>query len=227
MKRKHLTVAAAFLAVLSFALPAQAAGPINDVVVDPGPSTRPYQDYAMTAVNASAVIATIGAVTLSCTSASGGGLFHSRLSTAGPFPRYLTLNSLAVFGCLDPLGRPITITQNCAITVSARPATQTVSAGLTDTNVTGVLDAGPIGGPCVSASGACFFDIYGQTAASFDETVKLGGVQELTIGGSGLAVRNVGGCLGMINDGDAITLSIAFDVDITQAGLGGPIDFRD
>lgn len=199
------------------AAPANAAGPVVDVVLQHGsPATvHAYGDYApTTAVNKGPVSATFLGTNYACTGASGSGKFTA--SSAPTTTAYLTLSSTNIAGCAGPLGLTMTITQNagCNLTVTAN--SQTVDTPVTDTNVTGILDVGTAINPCLHATGTnglitCNLDVYGQTAAAFNETN-----QRLTLSGSGLAIVNGANACSFISDGTPISLNLVFTIAVTS-----------
>ncbi len=205
--RLFAVVAASAVAAM-IAAPAQAA--VSSVVLQNGP---PYAsgNYPVTVVDKGpgTVSATYLGSTYPCASANGSGQVHTNI--AGVPSPYLTLTAANINNCAGPAGTTINVVlkAGCSLKVRVDPTTQASAAGLTDTAITGKVNANDASGnPCLRANGGalCQMDVGGETDATYNEVT-----QQLTISGSGFSVSNATGICAFVN-GASISLNVAFDI---------------
>ncbi len=194
-RKKSFAVASA--AVGATAVLVLSSGPAfaaTTYTVSSGTTTTGTTTYTAATTGASPQIAfddlTTG-VALSCTNGTAAGSIRLGSHISGV--ALGTIASTTWTGCLGPLGLKMTVKQNAPWTINATGTTTT--AGATDGNISGV-------NATVSADqGGCSFDVTGGVTATI---TAVGSAQTLTIPTTGatLAISNVSGCFGQINNAD-------------------------
>ena len=169
--------------------------------------------------------ATTGTVTGQFTSgsASYGGSTYGCIggSVAGTYDTVsnpaLTFSTLSL-SCTTPVGTSsISLVSPCTVPVTL---TTGRTSGL-DTAIGGTAAFGT--GTCVKLSmlfGACTAYVSGTVNATFDETVKAGGWQDLILNGSGTLVGASSGCTGLLSG--TFTLN---NIDFNVKPASGSINF--
>lgn len=135
---------------------------------------------------------------------------------------FLTITNANLVGCTGIFGIGLTFTNNCDGLVKTTAAANVTSA-MTD-NVTSILD---LGAGCLHMQTAAPFssgtlDIAGQVHATFKETPKPDGTQELSLSGNTLFAKNVGNCFGNTNEND----TVSFTLDLSFTSADGPINLK-
>ena len=209
-KKILLTITACLAITLALATAAYAlVGPISALDVTPPSST------ATISGTSSSVSFTIpsSSTTVTCTANSLSGT-----AAPGSLTGYATISTLSLGSCGSWV-----ITNTCTVSINAstgQNVDDTPPATTPDTNVTG--RAYLSGGTCLKfQQGPCMFNVSGNVAAAFNETLDVAKTQGLTLSGSGFSVTNAsGGCLGLY--AGSITTSAAFRV---YSALPAPLNF--
>ena len=146
--------------------------------------------------------ASYGGSTYGCTGGSVAGTYDTVSNPAFTFST-LSLN------CSTPVGTAsISLVSPCTVPVIL---TTGRTSGL-DTAIGGTAVFGT--GSCVKVSallGACTAYVSGNVTATFNETVKTGGWQDLILNGSGTLVGASSGCVGLLS-GTFTLVGIDFNV---------------
>jgi hypothetical protein len=166
--------------------------------------------------------ATVRGSTYGCTGGTVSGTVKRGAVNANPELSFGTMSLV----CATAFGdATFTVGAGCSVDVKFAG---TVNDGTSDTGVPGTATMPAL---CVNLSigGLCTAKVSGTIGAAFDETVMtIGGVnyQRLTLNGTGLALNNVAGCLGLIVNGPVTLNAITFDLKVTTGGTTTGIDFR-
>ena len=145
---------------------------------------------------------------------SGGTVAGTYDDTSNPALTFSTLS----LNCFSPTGNvTVSLVSPCAVPVTL---TTGRTSGL-DTAIGGTIAAGA--GTCVKVSslfGACTAYGSGTFNATFNETVKTGGWQDLILNGSGTLVGASSGCTGLLTGTFTVN---NFDFNVKPAS--GSINF--
>jgi hypothetical protein len=207
---KAVVVGALLAVVAMIAAPAQAA--VSSVVLQDSGGTAygaGAHPVALTDRGPGTISATFLGSTYPCAGANATGNIHtSAASVSNP---YLTFTSVSVLNCSGVMFSTINVSlkAGCSLKVRVDPTTQASAAGLTDTAITGKVNANDASGnPCLRANGGalCQMDVGGETNATYNEVT-----QQLTISGSGFSASNATGICAFVN-GASISLNVAFDI---------------
>ena len=143
--------------------------------------------------------------TYGCTSGTVAGSYN----TSNPAFNFSTLS----LNCSTPVGTAtVSLVSPCTVPVTLTTGRTT---GL-DTTIGGGAAFGT--GNCVKVSalfGTCTAFVYGGVSATFDETIKTGGWQDLTLNGSGTLVGASPGCAGLLS-GTFTLVGIDFNLKPTS-----------
>ena len=149
--------------------------------------------------------------TYGCTSGTATGTVASGAASAADDLSFTTLS----LNCSTPVGAATLSLNNCSVPVDFPSPTATVGVDTAVAPGTAVFGTGT----CVKVSalgGLCTANVQGTLIATFNETVRAGGWQDLILNGSGILAYQ-SGCLGLLTG--VFTLNnIDFGVELT--GLG-------
>jgi len=147
---------------------------------------------------------------------TGASLSGTAISGPGPVNPYLTSSAVTTSGCVGTKG--VLFNFNLIWTAgndvyAVGPAT---SAATDD--VRSWMDAVSIHAQTTPLAGVCSFDVSGFSSADFNEPVQVLNLDEIGLTGH-LIASNVVGCLGVLNNGDALNLTAGFALSIPDGPL--------
>ncbi|MCW2838987.1 MAG: hypothetical protein JWR55_470 [Aeromicrobium sp.] len=202
-------------AVVALAGPAMAAAPYT---VDVGTFTSGSHSFtaSTTVPIAFSVAHGSNTVNLGCSSGTANGSVTAGTNATGA--NVGAIGSSSWTGCIGPGNLAMNVTQ-----------VGTWSLNLTGNETAAVTDDidGNIGNveahvAAALSAGLCNFDVVGEAAVIFHETVNAGGGQDLQVAENGtgnLFVDNVVGCFGAISNGDPASFATNYNVNSPDGAI--------
>ena len=195
-----LTVAAGASAVALSAAPAIAA---PTYTVKAGTQTTGTTAYTAATTGASPQVAfsdTTSGLNVSCTSSTAKGAIKLGKSLAGAGLGSITSSTWT--GCLGPLNLAMTVTQTATWNVNATGTTTTT--GVTAGTISGIAAT------VTANQGGCSFNVAGTVKSALTTTPTK---QTLAVKPTAtLAISNVVGCFGQINNGDKASIKATYKI---------------
>ena len=151
--------------------------------------------------------------TYGCSSGTSAGTVARGAASAAADLSFSTLS----VNCSTPVGTATFSLNSCTVPVDFGGATATVGVDTAVAPGTAAFGSGT----CVKVSalfGACTANVWGTVSATFNETVRTGGWQDLILNGSGATGNQSSGCGGLLA-GTFTLNNIDFGIEVTGPGI--------
>lgn len=203
--RRLLAGAAAALCLAVGVGPAGATG--NSVTVAVG-GTSAQALHPVTATTTGSVSWAVPTLAWGCTSAKIPSSPVSEVHGGTGVTNVLSIQALSFQGCTLPVGLP-----TAAVVPATLHVTSAASAGSNDV-VSGHLDDLTI----VSLNAICGFTVTGSARFTFNESTQQLAIEETGFTGN-LTVSKVRGCLGLVQNGQAMNLTMNLQVNSPDGAI--------